>query len=456
MALQLYLGTVAIDGAMTAGSQTLTSAVAGAAVGDYCDVLGAGPSGATLVAVITAKSGSTITLGYAASVDVTDTTVTVWKPYAVGRYSLSGEVSSLTNQPSISFSADRMNNASPPAVGQPVLVLDLALVPTKPSVNQDGDIFGGSIASVSITQISGNANATYDCDCVSWESIAARRGTGQPNDISGNPANGKFSGIAAGAVFQWLADIIGDDISAVSVVTGPSIPEITFDFTDCASGFDDICSAASDGTDTYTWRADCRRNYFFEIQTTNLAPWNVANADALVGCTYSRSLEKFANSATVTPKESSGDSIDSTLVRTYNNTASIDERSSVEGGTGYHEIIVTAGDANRSVDAATLAESIAKTYGVVPATVTYSTYRSGLRAGHLQNIVISDLGISGDFLIDSVNLSMSNGTPLWEIHAVDGALIGDWRTALANLAGGSAFASGGAVVGSSFQLETLS
>lgn len=441
MALQLYLGTVAIDGAMTAGSHTLTSAVAGAAVGDYCDVLGAGPSGSTLVAVITAKIGSTITLGYAASVTVTDATVTVWKPYAVGRYSLSGEVSSLTNQPSISFSADRMRNATAPVVGQPVLVLDLDLVPTKPSANQAGDIFGGSIASVDITQIAGNANATYDCQCVSWESIAARRGTGQPNDISGNPANGKFSGLAAGGVFQWVADLLVSDISAVSVVTGPTINEIVFDYTDIASAFDSICEAASDGTNTYIWRMDCRRNLFFEIQSTNLAPWNISNSDALNGCTYSHSLEKFANSATVTPQNSSGDTIDSTLVRTYNNTTSIDERSSVEGGTGYHEIIVAQGSANSSMSADTLAESIAKTYGQVPATVAYSTYRGGLRAGHLQTIVLTSLGVSGTFLIDSVNMSMSNGKPLWEIHAVDGALIGDWRTALADLASGRRFSS---------------
>jgi hypothetical protein len=455
MSLQLYLGTVAIDGAMTSGSHTLTTNVVGAVVGDYCDVLGAGPSGATLVACITAVASGSITLGYAASGNVTDATVVVWKPYQVGRYSLSGEISSLTNQPSISFQADRIKEAVAPVEGQPVLVLDLALVPTKPSANQDGDIFGGSIASVEVTQIAGNANATYACDCVSWASIAARRGTGQPNDISGNPLNGTFSGLAAGGVFQWVANLLVSDISAVSVVTGPTIPTIKFDYTDIASAFDQICEAASDGTTTYIYRFDARRNLFFEIQSTHLAPWNVSNSDAFVGCTYGKTLEKFANSATITPQNSTGDTIDSTLVRTYNNVPSIDARAAIEGGTGYHEIVVASGSANASMDATTLAESIAKTYGEVPTTVQYSTYRGGLRAGHLQTIVISSLGVSGTFLIDSVSLSMASGKPLWQVHAVDGALIGDWRTALADLASGRRFSSVSGGVSNEFYTDAI-
>jgi len=447
MGLQLYLGKVAIDGAMTAGSQTLTTSIAGAAVGMYCDVLGAGPSGATLVACITGVGSGTLTLGYAASVTVTAATVTIWNLCAPGRYSLSGEVSSLTNLPSLSFQLHRINNTAVPVVGQPVLLIDGSLVPTPPSASMAGDIFGGSIASVDATQIAGNTSATYDCQCVSWESIAARRGTAQPNDSSGDPLNGKFSGMAAGGVFSYLATHqLGSDISAVSVVTGPTITEITFDYTDCASAFDSICQAASDGTDTYIWRMDARRNLYFELQTTNAAPWNISNSDALTGYTFSQTLEKFANVATVTPQNSTGDTIDSTLVATYNNNASIDARSGVEGGTGYHEVIVAQGDANRSMDAATLAQSIAETYGVVPDTVQYVTYRGGLRAGQLQTIVLSDLGVSGSFLIDSVTLDMSNGRPNWTIHAVDGALIGDWKTALAHMSGGSSV-SGGTISG---------
>jgi flagellar motor switch/type III secretory pathway protein FliN len=456
MSLQLYLGTVAIDAAMTAGSHVVTTACAGAVIGLYCDVLGAGPDGSTLVASITGVGSGTITLGYAASVDVTWATVIVWKPYAVGRYSLSGEVSSLTNQPSLAFSADRVRNTSIPQAGQPVLVLDLALVPGLPSANTDGDVFGGYVNDPTQTQIAGNANATIDCNCASWEALAAARGTGQPNDVPGPPVDGKFNGMAAGAVFARIAQIMGSDIGQTSVVTGPTIDTITFDYTDCGSAFDSICQASSDGVDTYIWRMDARRNLYFELQTTVAAPWSVSDADTLVGCTYMQSLDKYANVATVTPLSSTGDVIDNTLVRSYNNSPAIDAMAAISGGTGYREVIVQQ-TANSSLDGATLAESIAKNFGAIPDTVQYSTFRGGLRAGHLQPITISDLGVNGDFLIDSVTLSMSAGKPCWQIHAVDGALIGDWRTALANLANGTGFSSisGGGGGSSEFYTDAI-
>lgn len=177
MSLSLYLGTVDIDGAMTAGSHDVATHVPGAVVGMYCDVLKAGPNGSTLVTSVTAVAPGVLTLGYAASVTVTSATVTLWKPYAVGRYSLSGEVSSLSNRPSMSFSADKIKNAFAPRAGQPVLVLDLSLVPPLPSANQNGDVFGGSISDVRLTQVPGDANAVYDCSCVSWEAIAGWRCT---------------------------------------------------------------------------------------------------------------------------------------------------------------------------------------------------------------------------------------------------------------------------------------
>lgn len=438
MALNLYLGRVAVDADTSVGSHDVATnlVTTSADVGRYCDVLGAGAGGSTLVAVITARTSGTITLGYAASTAVTDSTVVIWTPYDASIYSISGQISSLTNRPSIGFSADSSRNAVVPAVGQPVLLLDPALAGTPPSVSTAGDIFGGFISEAKLTSIN-KTHSSHECQCVSWESIASERTTGQPNDGI-DPIDSKFSGMAAGAVFQWLADhILDSDISKVSVVTGPTIPEISFDYTDCSSAFDSICKAATDGTDTYIWRMDARRNLYFELQTTNAAPWSVSDSDAIGPVTVTWTLEKYANVAYVTPSNSTGATIDNTLVRVTQNNTAIDARAAVRGGTGRTEAVVTAGDINTSVDAQTLADSIASGSARIPNTVEYDTLRSGLVAGQLQAIVWTPLAVSASFLIDTVTLSTPNGIPTWRIHAVNGALIGDGYTALANLASGS-------------------
>lgn len=450
MALQLYLGRVAVDADMSVGSHVVATNIvtSGADVGRYCDVIGAGAGGSTLVAVITAVGSGTVTLGYAASTAVTDSTVVIWVPYNAGRYSISGDVSSLTGRPNISFDADRAKNSVVPAVGTPVLLLDLALVPTPPSASTAGDIFGGYVSEVDVTNIA-KTNANIACLCVSWEALASERTTAQPNDGI-DPINGKFSGEAAGAVFQWLADnILDSDISQVSVVTGPTIDEISFDYTALDSAFDSICQAATNDTDTYIWRMDARRNLYFELQTTNAAPWNISNSDALTDYTVKWTDERYANVAFVTPKDSTGDTIDNALVKVTQNNTAIDARAAIRGGTGRSEVVVAAGDRNSSMDAQTLADSIAESSARIPNTVEYGTYRGGLVAGQLQNIVITDKGVSANFLIVSVNISMANGRALWRVTAVNGALIGDYRTALANLAGGgSGFGGAGGGSGS--------
>lgn len=437
MSLQLYLGRVAVDADMTVGSHDIATNIVttSADVGRYCDVLGAGADGSTLVAVITARTSGTITLGYAASVAVTDSTVVIWTPYDAGRYSISGEISSLSNRPGIGFEADRSKNSTLPVVGQPVLLLDLALVPSLPSASMAGDKFGGYVSNVRAANVA-NSNATNACECVSWEALASQRTTGQPNDGI-DPINGKFSGMAAGATFVWLRDNILDaDTSKATVVTGPSINEISFDYTDLASAYDSLCQASSDATDTYLWRIDARRNPHFEIQTTVAAPWNISNSDALVDCSVEWTDEKYANVAFVTPQNSTGSTIANDLVKVTQNNTAIDALSAIRGGTGRVEVVVAAGDVNSSMDEQTLADSIAEVSGRVPKTVNYSTFRGGLAAGQLQSIVLTNLGVNDSFLIVSVSLSMPNGVPLWQIQAVNGKIIGDYRSTLADLASG--------------------
>jgi hypothetical protein len=90
-----------------------------------------------------------------------------------------------------------------------------------------------------------------------------------------------------------------------------------------------------------------------------------------------------------------------------------------------------------------LAQDTADIYGMVPQAVDVLTYRPGLAVGQVLSIHLSDTYINGQFLIDSVSLACDDNINLWTIHAVNGALIGDYRTAFILLTGGAVIAAGG-------------
>lgn len=125
-----------------------------------------------------------------------------------------------------------------------------------------------------------------------------------------------------------------------------------------------------------------------------------------------------------------------TAVILYQNNTAVDERSGVEGGTGYYEQVTETSAPMTSSDGEALVQAIANAYGKIPKRVEIQTYRGGLEAGQFIPITLSDIGVSGSYLIDSCTLSTENNRKRWTLTAIDGALIGDWRTLLSSAAGG--------------------
>lgn len=112
------------------------------------------------------------------------------------------------------------------------------------------------------------------------------------------------------------------------------------------------------------------------------------------------------------------------------NPAAIAERASVEGGTGvYERIDVDSAISNRQ-EALDIANGKLTKYSKIMNEITYDTYTSGLAAGQLQNINLTQYGISStDFLIDNVKVSELDGTGrlIYSVHAIDGETFGGWQ-----------------------------
>lgn len=122
------------------------------------------------------------------------------------------------------------------------------------------------------------------------------------------------------------------------------------------------------------------------------------------------------------------------IVEAQNND-SITERSSVEGGTGYYMQFVSVDDPSTYADGLAVAQATADAYGSPSTSLEIVTYTAGLRAGQKYTFpvgsayTIPELGIDGDFLIESVTLTDDFGLAKWSAKLVRGAVIGDWKNA---------------------------
>jgi hypothetical protein len=123
----------------------------------------------------------------------------------------------------------------------------------------------------------------------------------------------------------------------------------------------------------------------------------------------------------------------------------IAERSTVEGGTGYHETTVNIDHPISRDELIAFAESVAQRFGEIPTIVDVETYRSGLKVG--QSITLDRPEVAGDFVISSAGMSVQDGMPKWSITATNGSVIGDWRTALMGAFGGGVGVAGGGGAG---------
>jgi hypothetical protein len=92
-------------------------------------------------------------------------------------------------------------------------------------------------------------------------------------------------------------------------------------------------------------------------------------------------------------------------------------RAAAEGGSGLYEATVDLADVDSPDQAAERTQGILAQRKVMGSIVSYRTALYGLRAGQLQSIEDTDLGISGAYLITEVSLEFDNLLPTWTVTA---------------------------------------
>lgn len=112
-------------------------------------------------------------------------------------------------------------------------------------------------------------------------------------------------------------------------------------------------------------------------------------------------------------------------------TTEIPARATAEGGSGYYDNVLRVSGPMEEADANSLAAALIDRYAPFQTTVEFDTYTSGLRAGQLLTITLNRLGITGSYLITSVEfrdmrVSSRVGAYLWRVKCVSGEAIGDW------------------------------
>lgn len=105
----------------------------------------------------------------------------------------------------------------------------------------------------------------------------------------------------------------------------------------------------------------------------------------------------------------------------------IDDRAAIEGGTG----VYTEVENDTRIDSRDLAlvkaDELLRRFGVIPVTVSVTTQRFGLRAGHLIEIVNPGLGIDEQLLIERVQVRHLGALVLeYRIDCISGELLGGW------------------------------
>jgi hypothetical protein len=120
---------------------------------------------------------------------------------------------------------------------------------------------------------------------------------------------------------------------------------------------------------------------------------------------------------------------------TASNDTSISTRLSIEGGTGKWQSQISIGNpfydviGGPSGTGAAFATAFVTDFGDPAAAFSADTYRPGLAVGQLISIHLLRPPVNANFLIDQMNFTVEDKRQKWSFHAINGALIGDWRKA---------------------------
>lgn len=122
--------------------------------------------------------------------------------------------------------------------------------------------------------------------------------------------------------------------------------------------------------------------------------------------------------------------------------AAIDARAALEGGTGYHETVIDTDDAVTYSQAAARAQAYLDAYKEVAITFEGTTTDTGIAAGQAVSVTIPALQIDRTMLVDTVTMVPSGAAQAWQIKCIAGALLGDWKRMLREMTGKSVTTAG--------------
>lgn len=105
----------------------------------------------------------------------------------------------------------------------------------------------------------------------------------------------------------------------------------------------------------------------------------------------------------------------------------IEDRQTVEGGSGLYENIQLTQEINLRDMAVDFANGLLLKYGVIPKTVTFSTFEGGLKAGQLLTIKNTKHDINSTFLIEEVSARADRSLMNYSVKAIDGQALGGWE-----------------------------
>lgn len=135
------------------------------------------------------------------------------------------------------------------------------------------------------------------------------------------------------------------------------------------------------------------------------------------------------------------------ITEQWKNSTAIAARKLVEGGSGECDTYVSMSGGAPQVSTVNQAEQLATYLAFMSEKVEGQTYRGGLIPGQSITVNVAQINAIGDYVVESVSLSVQNKLAVWSFSLIAGAVIGDWRTAVKSLGAGGGAGGGGAVSG---------
>jgi len=115
------------------------------------------------------------------------------------------------------------------------------------------------------------------------------------------------------------------------------------------------------------------------------------------------------------------------------NVGSLQSLQAIEGTSANYDYSFTIDNPILPADLLAMCTAYEIEYGLPAQTVSFYTLRPGLAVGQLQSITLLEAGISGSFLIATIQMSTMNNVIVWQYTAFGGANIGNAITALTQL-----------------------